>query len=211
MKVIFIKIKNIWIRENNVIFVVRDFLSFFLIWISLVVKLLLQYGQISHKYVHTIVCDGFQTYLITFTANKVVFKMCVKLPLSLEQIVGRIHLLLVNLALPPFGWARLGWENEILLLQGELGFIPLITLTVVPELRVRRGVWEDWEEFTLCWFGGDSWAFIVAAVSTCIWKMDKWNQDYVKIQFEAYSNSKRGGKLKVVNHAEKILLFKYYF
>lgn len=109
-----------------------------------------------------------QTYLITLTADKVILRLGLIPPptFALNLIISHLHLLLVTLALPSFGWVRLGWESEHLLLQSELGLEPLITLPAAADLQVTRQTWTDRAGERLCWCGSISWTFLGRSAAT---------------------------------------------
>lgn len=111
-----------------------------------------------------------QTYLITFTADKVVLRLGLIPPptFALNLIISNLHLLLVTLALPPFGWVRLGWESEHPLSQSELGLRPFITLPAAPGLQVRRQTWPDRAGESLCWCVSASGTFLWCTEATLI-------------------------------------------
>lgn len=111
-----------------------------------------------------------QMYLITFTADKVIFRLGLTPPPTpaLNPVISHLHLLLVTLALPSFGWVRLGRENEHLLLESELGLGPFITLPAAPDLQVRGQTWTNWAGARLCWGRSGSGTFPCRTEATLI-------------------------------------------
>lgn len=81
-----------------------------------------------------------QTYLLTFTADKVVFGQSLTPPHTFapKLIISHLPSLLDCRAWPLFGWVRrVRWEGEHLPLQTELGLRLLMTLPAALDLWVK--------------------------------------------------------------------------